>query len=109
MPRTQPPEGYITATEAKKILNVSDSMIRVHAQKGRIKYYAPPGRKQGFYLKKDVEKLAADLNVFLDVGMEEEASHFSRASIEDLPEIIEITRQLFGSGDREDRVTPLED
>jgi hypothetical protein len=109
MPRVQPPEGYITATEAKRILNVSDSMVRVHAQKGRIKYLVPRGRKQGFYLKKDVEKLAHDLNIFLTIDEEQEASQFIRASVEDLPEIMEISRQLFGSGDREDRVTPLED
>jgi len=109
MPRVQPPEGYITATEAKHILNVSDSMVRIHAQKGRIGYIVPPGRKQGFYLKRDVEKLAHDLDVFLNIDAEVEASQFTRASVEDLPEIMEISRQLFGSGDREDRVTPLED
>lgn len=105
----QPPEGYITATEAKQILNISDSMVRVHAQKGRIKYVVPPGRKQGFYLKKDVEKLAYDLNVFLNLDTEVETSQFMQARMEDLPEIMEISRQLFGSGDREDRITPLED
>ena len=104
MPRTQPPEGYITATEAKHILNVSDSMVRVHAQKGRIKYLVPRGRKQGFYLKKDVEKLAHDLNIFLTIDEEQEASQFTRASLEDLPEIMEISKQLFGSGDREEQV-----
>jgi hypothetical protein len=109
MPRIQPPEGYITATEAKHILNISDSMVRVHAQKGRIGYLVPPGRKQGFYLKRDVEKLAHDLDVFLNIDAEVEASRFTRASVEDLPEIIEISKQLFGSGDREDRVTSLED
>jgi hypothetical protein len=109
MPRVQPPEGYITATEAKYILNVSDSMVRVHAQKGRIRYVVPRGRKQGFYLKKDVEKLARDLNIFLNIDAEVEASQFSPASVEDLPEIMEISKQLFGSGDRDDRVTPLED
>ena len=109
MPRYQPPEGYITATEAKQILNVSDSMVRVHAQKGRIRYVVPPGRKQGFYLKRDVEKLARDLDLFLNIDAEVESSQFMRASVEDLPEIMEISKQLFGSGDREDRVTPLED
>lgn len=109
MPRVQPPEGYITATEAKHILNVSDSMVRVHAQKGRIGYVVPRGRKQGFYLKRDVEKLAHDLDIFLNIDAEVEASQFTRAGVEDLPEIMEISRQLFGSGDGEDRVTPLED
>jgi hypothetical protein len=109
MPRVQPPEGFITATEAKHILNVSDSMVRVHAQKGRIRYVVPRGRTQGFYLKRDVEKLAHDLTIFLDIDAEVEASQFTRASVEDLPEIMEISKQLFGSGDREDRVTPLED
>jgi hypothetical protein len=84
-------------------------MVRVHAQKGRIHYVVPPGRKQGFYLKRDVEKLAQDLNIFLTLDVEVETSQFVRANVEDLPEIMEISRQLFGSGDREDRITPLED
>jgi hypothetical protein len=103
-----PPEGYITATEAKNILNVSASMVRVHAQKGRIRYITPRQRKQSFYLKKDVEKLARDLNIFLAIEPEEELSQFTQAKPEDLPEILELSRQLFESETREQRETSFE-
>jgi hypothetical protein len=107
MPRIQPPEGYYTATETKKILNVSDAMVRIYVQKGRIKYFLPSGRKHGFYRKKDVDKLGNDLHIFLNLD-EEPTSKFMRAREEDLPAIIEITKTLFGSGDDDSQVTPLE-
>lgn len=108
MPRIEPPKGYYTATEVKKILNISDAMVRVHVQKNRIKYLVPVGRKQGFYLKKDVDKLARDLNIFFQLD-EDSVVQFSRAKKGDLPAIIEISKALFGGGDEESRVTPLED
>jgi hypothetical protein len=107
MPRIRPPEGYYTATETKKILNVSDAMVRIHVQKGRIKYFLPPGRKHGFYRKKDVDKLANDLHIFLNLD-EAPTSKFATAGEEDLPAIIEITKALFGSGNDDSQVTPLE-
>ena len=59
-----PPYGYITSTEASRRLNVSESMMRRYAQQGKIGYLLPPGRKQGFYLEKDVDDIVNDLNEF---------------------------------------------
>jgi hypothetical protein len=94
MPKMQPPKGYIRASEVKKILHISDAMIRIHVQKGRIKYLLPEGRKQGFYLEKDVKKLANELNIFLNLE-EEEGSKFLRATKEDLKEIQRIGAEAF--------------
>lgn len=107
MPRRQPPKEYYTATEVKKILNISDAMIRHHVQKRRIHYFLPQGRKQGFYLKKDVDKLANELEVFFNLD-EDAPSKFMKATKEDLPEVMEIARTLFGGGSNENRMTPLE-
>ena len=108
MPRLEAPKGYYTATEVKKILNISDAMVRVHVQKNRIKYMVPPGRKQGFYLKKDVDKLARDLHIFLELD-DDGITQFSRATKEDHKEIIQISIDLFGGGDPNSSVTSLED
>lgn len=91
----RPPKGYITVTEAKKILHISDAMIRIHVQKGRIKYLLPEGRKQGFYLEKDVKKLADELNIFLSLDEEEEGSEFVKATKEDLKAVQEIGAEIF--------------
>jgi hypothetical protein len=107
MPRLQTPKGYYTSTEAQKILGISPAMLRVHVQKERISYLLPEGRKQGFYLKKDVDKLASELNIFLNLN-EEEPSKFVVASVEDLIEVGKIAKALFATGENESSVTPIE-
>src|SRR5579875_2410475 len=95
MPRRQPPKGYYRATEVEKILNVSSAMIRIYVQKGAIKYFVPEGMKQGYYLKSDVDKLAAKLNAFMSMDDDEEETRLVVATREDLTEIVRIGRVLF--------------
>jgi hypothetical protein len=92
--KLQPPRGYITATEVKRILNISDAMVRYHVQKGRIKYLVPEGRKQGFYLKKDVDRIQNSLVAFLALDEEDEV-RFELAAKEDLAEIRRIALEIF--------------
>jgi excisionase family DNA binding protein len=54
----QPPDGYISITEACDRLNVSKAMVRHFVRKGQIEYLLPPGRQQGFYRESDVNELA---------------------------------------------------
>jgi len=94
MPRIQTPKGYYTSTEAQKVLNLSGAMLRIHVQKGRIQYLLPEGRKHGFYLKKDVDRLANEINAFLDIEIKEEV-RFMPTSKDDLPEVSRISDLLF--------------
>jgi ribosomal protein S18 acetylase RimI-like enzyme len=98
MPRMRTPQGYYTLTEAKNILNISSAMVRNHVKAGRIQYLQIEGRKHGFYLKKDVDELANELNVFLSMP-NKTSSTFSTASEEDVRATVEITRILFGLRD----------
>ena len=98
MAKIQPPRGYITATEVKKRLNISDAMIRYYVQKEKIKYLVPPGRKQGFYLERDVNNLANELNAFLNMEEEEKAT-LELASEKDLIEMARIAKAVFSFGD----------
>jgi hypothetical protein len=97
MPRRQPPKGYYRASEAEKILNISNAMIRTYVQKGAIKYLVPEGMKQGFYKKEDVDKLAASLNAFISIREEdeEEITTLEVATKEELNEITNIGSSLF--------------
>jgi hypothetical protein len=98
MAKIQPPKGYITATEVKNRLNVSDAMIRYYVQKERIKYLVPPGRKQGFYLARDVDNLANELNAFLSIEEESEKVVLEPATENDLIEIARIANTVFSFG-----------
>ncbi|QBD78010.1 hypothetical protein EPA93_19215 [Ktedonosporobacter rubrisoli] len=95
MPRMQAPRGYYTMTQAEKKLNLSSAMIRKHVENGKIKYLLPEGRKQGFYSKKDVDKLAAELEAFLRLEEEAEVVNFSIATRSDIPACIALNRELF--------------
>ena len=95
MPRYQPPKGYITSTEVKKILNISGAMIANYVEKGKIKHVVPPGRTHGFYLKKDVEKLATELDAFFNLEEETEITSFAPAKEADILACIELNRELF--------------
>ena len=107
MPRIEPPKGYYSATQVKKILNISDAMVRTHVQKGRIKYLLPPGRKQGFYLQKDVDKLANELDAFLNLEDDAKATEFVLATEADIPGCIKLNRELFTASFPTDDATLL--
>jgi len=94
----KPPRGYYSLTEASKVLNLSNAMIRNYVKKDQIHYLQIEGREHGFYLKKDVDELANKLNAFISIGeeeKEEEPIHFTTAAMEDLPGIAEIGNALF--------------
>jgi ribosomal protein S18 acetylase RimI-like enzyme len=104
MPKIQPPRGYITATEVKNKLNISDAMIRYYVQKEKIKYLVPPGRKQGFYRERDVDNLANELNAFLHMD-EEEKANLVTANENDLMEMAKIANAVFSLGVDADKIT----
>src|ERR1700687_166034 len=81
--RGMPPEGYYTAsTTRKKLGNISDGMLRSYIQRGLIRRNIPPGRKQGFYKREDVDKLARTLDDFL-INTNKPDTEFQQATIED--------------------------
>jgi hypothetical protein len=95
MPRYQPPKGYYTSTEVKKILNISGAMIANYVEKGKIKHVVPPGRIHGYYLKKDVENLATELETFFRLEEETEISDFAIATPAEIPACIHLNKELF--------------
>lgn len=95
MPRYQPPKDYYTATEVKRILNISSAMIANYVEKGRIKHVVPPGRKHGYYLKKDVDELAGELETFFMLDEEVQASSFTVATPTEIPACISLNKEIF--------------
>jgi hypothetical protein len=95
MPRYQPPKDYYTSTQVKQILNISGAMIANYVEKGKIKHIIPPGRKQGFYLKKDVDRLANEISAFFSLEEEADNTSFTVVSAEDVPNCILLNKELF--------------
>ncbi len=96
--RGKPPEGYYTATTTRKKLgNITDGMLRSYIQRGLIERTVPPGRKQGFYKREDVDKLARTID---DLGdkLENTGTQFQLATKEDIPECVDLLISIFGGG-----------
>lgn len=94
MPRKQPPKDYYAATQVKQILDISDGMLHTYVQKGKLHRVVPEGRSQGFYPRKEVDKLANELKAFF--APEKPASVFMKASKEDMPECVALSSAIFG-------------
>jgi hypothetical protein len=102
--RGQPPVGYYTATQAKKRLgNISDGMLRSYVQQGKIERAVPSGRKQGFYRREDVDRLARTLDDFLEREPGELGARFGLVTREDMPEVARLLMELFGGEDSTER------
>lgn len=95
MPRYQPPPDYYTATQALEILNISPAMLAKYVEGGDIKRMVPPGRKQGFYLKKDVERKARERRAPFRLEEEAEPVTFTVATIEEISACVALNRELF--------------
>jgi hypothetical protein len=95
MPRYQPPKDYYTATQVKKILNISGAMIANYVEKGKIKHIVPPERKHGYYLKKDVDKLANELETFFNLEEDAESTNLTAATKAEIPVCVNLNRELF--------------
>jgi hypothetical protein len=105
----QAPKGYYTATQVKGILKISSGRIAEYVAQGKIKHIIPPGRTvHGFYLKKDVDKLARELQAFFDLEEETETTIFATATIEDIPACIALNRELFTASTCTDTTTLCE-
>ena len=102
--RGKPPEGYYTAsTVRRKLGNISDGMLRTYIQRGLIERTVPPGRKQGFYKREAVDKLAKEIQS--PWGDNILKSHIKPVETpEEMQECINITHIAFGGTDD----TPME-
>lgn len=114
MPRKQPPTGYYTAKEAIDKLGISEGMLYTHVRTGRLKRHVPPGRTQGFYLKKQVDALAQGLEDFFETSVEDFDDIldrgdliFSQATPEDIEGIYKVAVSLFGETTSAEARKPL--
>lgn len=95
--RGKPPTGYYTATVARqKLGNISDGKFRTILEEGKIRRYLPPGAKQGFYNREDVDQLAREVDGFLPSSSKEPGAQFLVATKEDMPELVNLIIEIFG-------------
>ncbi len=97
MPRPAPPEGYITAGEAAKRLNVNDSMLSRYVKQGRLQRYGPEERKHKYYKASEIQAIIDADKAFFEAGAKTKhlTSFFVQATTDDLPTIVDIDKRTF--------------
>ncbi len=94
-------EKLYTSSEARKILGgISTSTFKNLVDTGKIRKITPPNKKQGFYLREDVDKIADEMKQFVDLYTEPELDDTYQVVLakgeSDIKETVQIARQHFG-------------
>jgi hypothetical protein len=89
-----------TAKEAReKLGGLAPTSFKRLVDSGKIKKVVPPNKKNGFYIKEDVDKLAAIMNEFVEIysSNNNRGYEFVQASSRDeIEETVQIAKQRFG-------------
>lgn len=90
-----PPKGFYTSSQAIRKLGIAKSTFYDMVERGQIKKVVPPNRFDGFYLQKEIDKMAK-ANVLFMLQYATDSTIFEKAQEEDIAGITELCIELFG-------------
>jgi hypothetical protein len=93
--RKRAPQGMYTAQEAISVIDIPPTSFYTLVNSGDIQKIVPPGRKEGFYSKTEIDRYARSLKLFSQPYQDEKLD-FGLALTEDLPHIHELTASVSG-------------
>ncbi len=93
-------QEFYTASEARKVLGLTEATFFDRVKKGHIPKVIPPGKRQGVYKKTTIDALAQAMHILFE---SQERFVFSRSSITEQEQEMEIGIKAFGS----EFITPL--
>lgn len=89
------PSGFYTASEVMKKLGIPSSTLYEYTKVGKIKKVVPPGRKEGYYPKADIDKMCRAKETFI-LQYAADATLFEKAQEKDIESITDLCIELFG-------------
>ena len=84
------PPGYYTAKDAAKRLGLNIWTFRYYVKTGKIKRHVPPLRTEGFYDKKEIDRMAAEMALFFHTQEEEAHTETRVARNEDVQGLFDV-------------------
>ena len=97
MGRTSPPpKGFYTAAQAIKKLHMPRSTFYDMVERGQIKKITQPNKRDGYYAREDVDKIAKAQEAFI-LQYATDNSTFEVAQEEDIDGLVDLNAELFGS------------
>ncbi len=92
------PSGFYTANEAMQRLNMSKGTFFYHVRTGKITRKMHPTKKEGYYDKKEIDKIAIE-NALFTLIHSTEPNTFSRVETEeDIRGIVDVCIAIYGQG-----------
>jgi hypothetical protein len=90
---------YYTAKEARELLGMTHSALLNQVVAGNLQRIIPPGRRQGVYLKEEVDQLKREMDSWLinRRATKKEPARFVKATIDDMPDAVALADAVFGS------------
>jgi len=89
------PSGFYTAKEVMEKLGISNSTLYHYVDTGQIKKVVPPGRKEGYYPKSEIDKMIRERELFI-LQYATDTTLFEKAQEEDIEGITKLCVDLFG-------------
>jgi hypothetical protein len=92
-------QKYYSAKEAREILGMTHSALLNQVTAGNLQRVIPPGRRQGVYLREEVDQLKREIDSWLISrrATKKAKTQFVKATPEDMPEAIGLADAVFGS------------
>lgn len=90
---------YYTAQEARELLGMTHSALLNQVAAGNLQRIIPPGKRQGVYLKEEVDQLKREMDVWLSArrATKAEPAKFVKATAEDMPEAVALADGVFST------------
>ncbi len=89
------PSGFYTAKAVMEKLGIANSTLYHYVETGKIKKVVPPGRKEGYYPKAEIDKMVRAKELFI-LQYATDASFFDKAEESDIEKITELGIEIFG-------------
>ena len=90
------PGGFYTASEVMRKLGIGSSTLYHYVEAGKIRRVVPPGRKDGYYVKAEIDQLVRAKELFI-LQYASTPAFFEKASEKDIAGIYDLCVSLYGA------------
>lgn len=96
MPQMRVGKDFYTAAQVKEKLGITQGMLYNYVRNGTLKPVVPPGKRQGVYPRREVDQLARELQLFIDVQRKQPTTFTKVTTREEVFESTKLSDDIFG-------------
>lgn len=96
MPQMKVGKGYYTAAQVKEKLGITQGQLYNYVRNGTLHPVVPPGKRNGVYTRREVDQLADELQIFMDIRQKHPTTFEKVTTREEVFETTKISDYIFG-------------